>query len=100
MLRTAWMEGRQEQGLRGNTEMKLLTAPQPYGAHPHPRRPELLPGSLASPSPNTPWTRKQSHPTTAGIETPLSRSGVSQSRSPGLSFVLPFKICLPEHGGH
>lgn len=51
-LRTAWMEGRQEQGLRGNMEMKLLTAPQPYGTHPH--RPEILSGSLAFPLPRHP----------------------------------------------
>lgn len=28
-LGTAWMEGRQEQGLRGNMGKKLLTAPHP-----------------------------------------------------------------------
>lgn len=100
-LRTARMEGRQEQGLWGNMGKKLLTAhhplPSPSDA-PH-CRPELFPGALASPSPNTPWTRKQSHPSIAGIETPPFVVGVSQSRSPGFGSILPFKVCLAEQGG-
>lgn len=86
-LRTAWMEGRQEQGLRGNMVKKLLTAPHPPPScsHTPPSRPELLPDSLASPSPNTLWTRKRRHTSIARIETPPFMARVSQSRSPGFA---------------
>lgn len=61
-------------------------------------RPELLPDSLASPSPNTLWTRKQRHPSTAGVENPSFVVRVSQSRSPGLGSIFPLKVCLEQQG--
>lgn len=72
-LGAAWLRGRQAQGLWGNMGKKLLTVP-----HPLPRpwiwplhRPALPPAPRRPPSPNTPWARKQSHPSRAGNDPPF-----------------------------
>lgn len=87
--------------LRGGDMMeKLLTAPYPSSSSSDTpsSRPELLSDSLASPSPNTLWTRNQRHPSTAGVENPSFMVRVSQSRSPGLGSIFPLKVCLEQQG--